>query len=173
MGDTESGTHSTPSRASGREKGVRAHRNAVFIGTEVKSLDAKGRLVIPSKFRRNAGFDGEEGFYATPGPGPFLMLFTVREWDRLTGKVLRSGAPEGNVLESRHLFFPEAEFLPLDGQGRIVLSPAHVAETQLGESVAVLGMGDHLEIWEENAWKAYREERRSRRDDALWKNFLS
>ncbi len=145
----------------------------MFIGTETKSIDAKGRLVIPSKFRRNAGFDGEEGFYVTPGPGPYLMMFTSREWNRFTSRVSRANAGSGDVFDPQRHLFPEAEFLPLDKQGRIVLPPSHLAETELGLDVAILGMGNHIELWNEERWQVYRKESLSRRDPALWRSYLS
>jgi MraZ protein len=145
----------------------------VFTGTEVKSIDNKGRLVVPSKFRRNSGFDGEEGFFITPGPGPYLIMFPAREFHRLTGKATRALPKSGDVFDARRSLFPETEFLPIDKQGRVVLPPAHVAEAELGSEVAILGMGNHIEIWDVTHWKEYRREKLSRRDQDLWRSFLS
>jgi MraZ protein len=145
----------------------------VFTGTEVKSIDNKGRLVIPSKFRRAADFDGEEGFFLTPGPGPYLIMFTSREFNRLTGKATRSVPGEGDVFDSTRNLFPETEFLPIDKQGRVILPSAHVADAELGSDVAILGMGNHIEIWNEKIWRTYRRDKLRRRDQSVWRSFLS
>ena len=136
----------------------------MFTGTDVKSIDNKGRLVIPSKFRRAADFDGEEGFYLTPGPGPYLIMFTSREFNRLTGKATRSAPGDGDVFDARRNLFPETEFLPLD---------KHIREAELGSEVAILGMGNHIEIWDEVQWRKYRKDKLRRRDQSLWRSFLS
>lgn len=145
----------------------------MFTGTEVKGIDSKGRLVIPSKFRRSAEFDGEEGFFAAPGPGPYLILFTYREFKRHATKVSHAAAGEGDVFDDQRTFFPKTEFLPIDKQGRVILPPAHITEAGLGADVAILGMGNHLEIWDEMTWKEYERKQLRSRDQGLWRSFLA
>jgi MraZ protein len=145
----------------------------VFTGTEAKSIDTKGRLVIPSKFRRVADFNGEEGFFASPGPGPYLILFTAREFKRQATKVSHTARGDGDVFEDQRRFFPRTEFLPLDKQGRVILPPAHLRSAGLSSEVAILGMGNHIEIWDASRWESYERENLESQDQGLWRSFLA
>jgi MraZ protein len=145
----------------------------VFIGTEYKTLDSKGRLVIPSKYRKMAGTEEEGGgFYIVAGPGPYAILYTKSEWERIYEKVSRSSAPEGDLFDIRRQIFTRAEFLPVDKQGRIVLSAGLLSDLGLKQEVAILGAGSHFEIWDKDRWEAYRKERLNSQDPALWRKFL-
>jgi len=145
----------------------------VFTGTEVKSIDNKGRLVIPSKFRRAADFNGDEGFFTAPGPGPYLILFTAREFKRQATKVSHATRGKGDVFDDQRRFFPRTEFLPLDKQGRVILPATHISAAGLGGEVAILGLGNHIEIWDEEKWNRYERENLGSEDQDLWRSFLT
>ena len=153
------------------EKGF-GPRQLVFIGTEYKTLDSKGRLVIPSKFRKATGIEEGEGFIVVSGPNPYILLFTKQDWERVYEKVSRSSAQEGDVFDIRRTFFPSAEFLLLDKQGRLVLPPIMVAEAGLRQEIAVLGAGDHIEIWDRERWETYRKEKLKSQDQAAWRAYF-
>jgi MraZ protein len=150
----------------------------VFIGTEFKTLDRKGRLVVPSRYRKIAGPEEEgAGFYIIAGPGPYAVLYTKQEWIRLYEKVSRSSAPEGDLFDLRRKVFSSADFLALDKQGRVILPPTLIAHVGLKQEIAVLGAGDHFEIWNKDTWEAYRlgtspKVELNAQDQALWRTFL-
>ena len=121
----------------------------IFVGTHARSLDDKGRLVLPSKFRTHFAEDG----VVSRGRG-CVQLHTAAAFkemvDRLTGQ-MRDGEIEPRVLWG---LGAGSEDVRLDGQGRVTL-PSHLREgASLGSEVVICGALGHIEIWNPDAWAA-------------------
>lgn len=128
--------------------------------------------MVPSKFRNHPDLEGESGFYALIGPGPYILLYTATEWDRISQRISRAASDDGDVFEKQRAYFAEVEYLPLDKQGRVSLPSLYVQDLGIGNEVAILGSGNHLEIWDRAQWDEHRREQRSRRDPSLWRFFV-
>jgi MraZ protein len=124
----------------------------VFTGEYRHSVDEKGRIAVPAKFRAQL----EGGAYVARWLDACLAIFPRAAWDVLAEKV--GGLPIGDANArtfSRSLFASAYELEP-DRQGRIVV-PASLRELAgLRDEAVIVGMRDHAEIWEPERWATYR-----------------
>lgn len=121
----------------------------MFTGTYERSLDGKGRLVLPPKHRARL----PEGGYLTPHAG-CLALFPADVFEEMLAHMreqVRRGELERAALVGAST---SAEEVELDAQGRIVLPPRLRSFAALETDVVVTGVYDHVEIWGSAAWQA-------------------
>ena len=136
----------------------------MFLGEYRHTIDDKGRLTIPAKFRGllAAGMVVTRGFYRN------LMAFSLDGWEELAARVKSLPWSDPGAREFRRRIFSGAVDLAPDKQGRILL-PTYLREfANLGSEVAVTGMMDHLEIWNIDAWQPVRDAAES--DEQHWDN---
>lgn len=145
----------------------------VFTGYYEHSIDEKNRLAIPAKLRSrwNADRDGS-GFFMVPGkPAGTLWLYTQTHFERLVEKGDSDLIPDGRQLAFDQVYFPLAEFIDLDGQGRILVPEKMLKLSRLGRDVVICGVRDHIEIRPreefertlESSWASYGELQESAR----------
>lgn len=136
----------------------------MLIGEYRHTIDGKNRLSLPAKFRQEMGAK----VVITPGLDSCLFIFTVKEWEKISGNLSMS---ESSILQADNRGFNryllggavEAE---VDAVGR-VLVPANLREhAKLGNKICLIGVRDRVEIWDETTWQAYRREV-ERKADAL------
>lgn len=116
----------------------------MLIGNAVHSLDTKGRLVIPAKYRDDFG----SSVFALKGVGGCIRLYNYEEFMRITAKV-REGDVRQNAL--RRKVFGSVEHISLDAQGRILLSDDLKKSAGITDRVRMVGMFDWLELWNEES----------------------
>jgi len=121
-----------------------------FAGEFAHSLDEKGRLAIPAKFRGRF----KEGAVVTRWIGECLAIFPTSEWDEINAEVAKRPRTDRLVQEFVHFVLGGAHETEPDGQGRIVI-PSHLRQyaSLQGEAV-VIGASQHLEVWEPGHWNA-------------------
>lgn len=126
----------------------------MFLGEYQHSLDAKGRIFLPSKFRAQL----EPGLVIAKGQDSCLYVFPRDEWgafaERLRGLKLTSQTPRDFA---RLLFSGASEQVP-DRQGRIAIPEGLRVYAGLERDAAVLGVGDRVEIWNRQTWDVRRTE---------------
>jgi MraZ protein len=124
----------------------------MFIGEYHHSMDDKGRLALPTKFRAALG----EGCVVTRGIDQCLSVYALSEWQVLADKVANLPlAQEASRAFSRLMLSGAMDAKP-DKQGR-VLVPDYLRDyAKLGKDVVVVGLYNRLEIWSEEAWKKYK-----------------
>ena len=113
----------------------------MLLGEFQHNIDSKGRIIVPAKFREELG----ECFYVTRGLGGCLWVFAQAEWDAILHKF-----SEMPLVESRDIsryFFSGATDVQPDGQGRILIPQKLRGHAKLDKVASVVGMGDHIEIW--------------------------
>ncbi|HEV8536362.1 MAG TPA: division/cell wall cluster transcriptional repressor MraZ [Candidatus Limnocylindria bacterium] len=121
-----------------------------FAGEFAHSLDEKGRLAIPAKFRGRF----KEGAVVTRWIGECLAVFPSPEWAALNAEIGKRPRTDPAVSRFRHFILAGAHEADPDGQGRVVI-PAHLREyASLGAEAVVIGNLDHLEVWEPGRWRA-------------------
>lgn len=124
----------------------------MFIGEYNHSIDVKGRLALPAKFRA----DLEKGAVVTKGVDNCLTLYTIDEWVPLAEKISKlSPTQANNRAYSRHTL-ASAMDVQLDKQGRIILPDYLRTYAGLKKKAVVTGLYNRLEIWDEAAWKGYK-----------------
>ena len=126
-----------------------------FRGTFDYSLDAKGRLTLPAKFRQ--GF--ADGVVVTRGMDGCLYAYTRADWQRLVEERLRSLDTLNREARLMYrFFFSGAVESELDKQGRVMVPGALIESAALQREVVVAGVYDHLEIWDRAAWRDHLKE---------------
>jgi MraZ protein len=123
----------------------------VFIGKHDRSLDDKGRLVLPSGFRRS--FEDAGGGVLAPWDR-CLALWTRDDFEVVMDKLLdkvRDGEADDDVVR---LFSGAAADVQLDAQGRFVLPEEHRSHAEITREVKVLGQHTRIEIWDANRFAA-------------------
>lgn len=127
----------------------------MFIGEYLHNIDDKGRLAIPTKFRA----DLSKGAVVTRGVDNCLFLYPLSEWQKLADKVAKLPISQANNRAfSRHMLAGAMDIAP-DKQGRVIL-PDYLREYAgiKDKKVIIAGLYDRLEIWNEEAWRKYKED---------------
>ena len=123
----------------------------MFTGEYRHSVDDKGRLAVPAKFRAQLG----AGAVVSRWLDACLAIHTQDGWNDLSAKVAALPITDPNARRFSRLIFAGAAEVELDRQGRILL-PAYLREhIELGGDAVVVGSRDHAEIWVPDAWAAY------------------
>jgi MraZ protein len=120
----------------------------VFSGFYEHAIDEKNRLAIPAKFRSKAALEGESSsFVLVPGkPETSIWIYPERRFEELAARRDSSLIPEEDQLEFDQMFFPLAEHVDLDSQGRMLIPERMLAMAGLGREVVICGVRDHVEI---------------------------
>ena len=125
----------------------------LFTGTYQRSLDGKGRVLLPKKMR--ASIAENQVLFLTPGTDHCLELHTSESLDRLASQANQSRSNSKTVRSFSRLFYAQAEQLDIDTQGRIRI-PTRLAEwSGLDKEIAIVGVGYNWEIWDHANWQDY------------------
>lgn len=121
----------------------------MFLGQFVHSVDSKGRITVPVRFRAALS----SGAYLTQGFERNLMVYTTDSFSQLAekAKTLTTTDPEARAI--RRVIFGGAADVDLDSQGRILVPPFLRDYAQLEEEAAIVGAGEYFEIWDAEFWR--------------------
>ncbi|MEI6633165.1 MAG: division/cell wall cluster transcriptional repressor MraZ [Chlamydiota bacterium] len=134
----------------------------MFCGQFRHSIDNKGRLIIPAKFRDTLRESFIEKFWVTRGIERCVCVYTPREWNELISKLKE--LPSFSSSKARDFqrgLISNAAEVECDKQGRIMLPQNLLALAGITRDVVVAGNLTRFEIWDEESWKKYQEERAS------------
>ncbi|MDK2918232.1 MAG: transcriptional regulator MraZ [Candidatus Petromonas sp.] len=123
----------------------------MFIGEYLHTIDKKGRINIPSKFRDKLG----ERFFITKGLDNCLFVFPESEWTSFENKLKGLPLTNKNARAFVRLFFSGATECSLDKQGRVTLPQTLREYSNLEKEVAIIGVSTRIEIWSKNNWDNY------------------
>jgi MraZ protein len=132
----------------------------MFYGQFRHSIDSKGRLIIPAKFRDTLRENFIEKFWVTRGIERCVYVYTPREWNQLITKLRE--LPSFSSAKARDFqrgLIANASEVECDKQGRIMLPQNLLALAGITRDVVVAGMLSRFEIWDEESWRKYQEER--------------
>jgi len=124
----------------------------MFIGEYKHSIDEKGRLAIPTKFRK----DLSKGAVVTRGLDTSLFLFPKEEWGKLAEKLASLPLGQSNSRAFARLMLAGAMDVSLDKQGRVVLPEYLRQYASLNKTTIIAGLYNRLEIWDEEKWETYK-----------------
>ena len=120
----------------------------MFIGEYHHTIDEKGRITIPSKFRDGLG----DSFIVTRGIENCLFVYSLNNWNEICDKLNLLPFTKKDARNFIRFFMSGATTVELDKQGRInILSPL-ISYAGLQKDCVIIGTGDRLEIWAEDAW---------------------
>lgn len=126
----------------------------MFMGEYQHSIDTKGRLIVPAKFRDALG----EHFVVTKGLDNCLFAYPRKEWEIFEEKLKQLPLTSGGARKFVRFFFAGAVECDLDNQGRIILPPNLREYADLKKDIVSIGVNNRVEIWNKDNWKAYNEE---------------
>jgi MraZ protein len=122
----------------------------MFLGEFSHTLDTKGRLTIPAKFRDRL----DAGLVVTRSPmDRCLLLFPMPEWEQIAAKVSALPLADPRSAQLRRAFFSAAEDLTPDKQGRILVSQRLRELAQIENEVIVAGVNTFVELWRPDLWQ--------------------
>jgi MraZ protein len=125
----------------------------LLTGTYPRTLDEKNRLALPKRFREQLG--EPETLFVTPGPDQCLWLYSQRSLEQLAEKLDQAPATDAEARVFRRLYFAQTEPADLDRTGRILVSERLVQFAGLAREVVLIGVRDHLELWDAARWQQY------------------
>lgn len=121
------------------------------MGEYQHSVDAKGRLIIPSKFREGLG----NTFVITRGLDNCLFGYPMDEWRKLEEKLKELPMTKKDARAFARFFFSGATEVEIDKQGRINIPSTLTSYAKLEKECVVLGVSSKIEIWAKDAWESY------------------
>ena len=122
----------------------------MFMGEYNHTIDAKGRIIVPAKFRDLLG----EHFVVTKGLDGCLWVFPTDEWDTFYEKLRSLPVTKKDVRAFVRNFMANALDAELDKQGRILLPLNLRKAANLDKDVVLIGTGPRVEIWDKAAWES-------------------
>jgi len=126
----------------------------MFRGSFEHTVDSKGRVSVPSKFRDIIADRYEGRLVLAMDYDKCLMVYPLEEWEKLEEKIKTLSAVKQEVKDFRRFLFSSATECELDKQGRILLPSGHRDHAGIKKNVMLVGIIDKIEIWDANAWEA-------------------
>ena len=127
----------------------------LLTGAFRRALDEKGRVAIPRRMRGVASAEQALTVYVAPGTDGCLAIYSEEAFRQL-GEKLGTGSPTGSDVRAfSRLFYARAQSVEVDSQGRMRIPPDLKQMAGLDNEVMVVGVRDHLEIWDVPRWEAY------------------
>lgn len=134
-----------------------------LFGNYELTLDEKNRLLVPSDIRKAWNPEDAESLVIVPGVNRKLWLYTEKFYEQMAGRMESQLAPEEEKVLNDLLNFGTAQRLEMDKAGRVLIPEKLVKKGQLGREVTVVGMRDHVEIWNRSEWSAFEDDLENRR----------
>jgi len=127
----------------------------MFYGEYLHSIDRKGRLILPAKFREVAKGNFIEKFFVTRGLDKCLFMFAEEEWRAQEGKFKAIPFTKQQARTFNRLYFSGAAEIIPDKQGRILL-PQYLKDfAEIKKDVIFVGVSNRIEIWASDKWREF------------------
>ena len=123
----------------------------MFLGTHSPKLDAKGRIILPAKFREGL----VDGLVLTKGQDRCLVVWPRAEFDTYSAGLRASAQANAAVRAMTRVFFSSAYDESLDSQGRLTVPPVLREYASLDRDLTVVGADTRIEIWSTSVWDDY------------------
>ena len=124
----------------------------MLIGEYIHTIDDKKRLSLPVKFRKELG----KKIVITSGLENCLWIFTMNQWKNISAKLSEMNLLRADNRSFNRYMFGSATEVEVDALGRMLVPDFLVARASLKGRVALVGVQDRVEIWNEEAWRAYK-----------------
>ena len=125
----------------------------MFRGNKGVKLDGKGRLSVPTQYRaRLLDSSGGKMVVSPDHRSPCLNIHPLPQWEELEEKIGQLPGPQQSVL--RRFVIGRAQECEMDGNGRILLNQELCEHAGLEKGAVMAGVGNRLELWQEDAWQA-------------------
>lgn len=133
-------------------------KHAVLIGEYELTIDDKNRLLVPSEIRKSLDpqRDGE-AFILTIGQNRKPWLYPEKYYEQLVSDAQQDITPEEDLLAFDLMNFAMASRIEWDKQGRVLIPDKTLRRTGTGKEVTLIGVRNHLQLWNRDEWEASRE----------------
>ncbi len=121
------------------------------MGEFQHNVDAKGRLIVPAKYRELLG----EQFVITRGLDQCLFGYPMAEWNKIEEKLKEMPVTKKDARAFTRFFFSGAQEMELDKQGRVNIPATLLSYAKIEKECVILGVSNRFEIWAKDAWEAY------------------
>ncbi|MFL5244951.1 MAG: division/cell wall cluster transcriptional repressor MraZ [Gemmataceae bacterium] len=125
----------------------------LLTGTHSRTLDDKKRLGLPKRVREQ--LQEPAILYVAPGPDACLWLYRQDELELLAAKLDQSPATDAEARIFRRLYYGQTEKVDVDRSGRILIPDRLAQFAGLQHEVVLIGVRDHLELWDSGSWQQY------------------
>lgn len=127
----------------------------LLTGTFVRSLDDKQRFAIPKSLRDAIGHPEISVMFMAPGTDGSLALYTEAAFSQLAEQLGSDSPTAHDIRAFSRLFYAQAQRVEIDRQGRVRV-PAELAKwAELEGEIVLLGVRDHMELWNRSRWEGY------------------
>lgn len=126
----------------------------MLMGEFHHTIDEKGRIIIPSKFREELG----NNFIITRGLEECLFIYSMENWNKITSKLNSLPFTKRDARSFTRFFLSGATAAEFDKQGRINITSPLISYAELKKECVIIGVGDRLEIWSSEKWNNFYEE---------------
>ena len=123
----------------------------MFIGEYHHTIDEKGRIIIPVKFREELG----NNFIITRGIENCLFVYSEENWAKITNKLNSLPFTKKDARTFNRFFMSGATDVELDKQGRVNISKPLIDYANLLKDCVIIGTGDRLEVWSQESWESF------------------
>ena len=141
----------------------------MFMGEYHHSLDEKGRIIIPSKFREELG----ESFVLTRGLENCLFVYPLVEWNKIVERLKKLPFTKKDARNFTRFFLSGATIVELDKQGRINITSPLLNYAILEKECVIVGVNDRIEIWSKDKWENFFDENSENLSDIAENLFTS
>lgn len=129
----------------------------MFRGATKVTLDAKGRLAIPTRYRERLAARCDGQLVATVDRDYCLLLYPLPDWEEIEQKLIRLPSLNKQARRLQRLMVGYATELDIDANGRILLSRELREFAGLGRQAILIGQGNKFELWDETSWNEKRD----------------
>ncbi|MCH3904176.1 MAG: division/cell wall cluster transcriptional repressor MraZ [Lactobacillus sp.] len=133
----------------------------MFMGEYHHNLDAKGRLIIPAKFRDQVGTK----MVFTRGMEGCIFGYSEAEWDKIEARLANLPLTKRSARKFTRLFYSGAMESEFDKQGRVNLTTTLKKHAELEKECVIVGVYNRIEIWSQQRWESYEAEANENYDD--------
>ncbi len=124
----------------------------MLIGEYIHTMDDKNRISLPVRFRKEMG----KKIVVAPGLDNCLSIFTLKEWEKISSRLSESSMLAADNRSFNRFMFGGAVEVDVDSIGRILIPDFLKARGNLKEKVAMIGVQNRVEVWNEKAWGEYK-----------------
>ena len=126
----------------------------MFRGVTALTLDSKGRLAVPAKFREVLQLRAGGKLVITADSALCLLVYAAPDWEPIQQRLMGLSSFNTRTRDLQRLLVGNASDVDLDGAGRILIPPSLRKFAGLDKDVALVGQGARFELWDEAKWDA-------------------
>ncbi len=137
----------------------------LLTGTFSRAVDDKLRIAIPKHFRDRFAKAAQRFLFVAPGTDGSLAIYPEETFSLLAQRLAKVSPTGQDVRAFSRLFFAQAQAVEIDGQGRIRIPPELGQLAAISKEAVLIGVQDHLELWDRNRWENYLKGKQPRYDE--------